>query len=419
MSENTPQQSFRWVIVVLLFAATTINYLDRQVLSLLKPTLEQTFGWTESSYAQIVLAFTLTYGLSTLLAGYLIDRIGTRLGFALSIVVWSVATVAHGFARSTVGFAIARAFLGLGEAGNFPASIKTVAEWFSARERALAVGLFNAGSNVGAIVAPVLVPWLALVGGWPFAFFVTGALGFVWLLAWLLLYRSAALEASVPNPGSEPENRAAELLSRPVWQQSSTWAFVLGKLLTDPVWWFFLFWLPAYLSDVFGLDLKKMGTPLVIIYAAAAMGSVAGGALSSWLIRRGQAPSKARLNAMLLFALCVVPIVFLGSLSGLGGVVAVLCLAVAAHQAWSANLFAVVADQFGQQVVSRVVGMGTMAGTLGGAAFPLLVGAILDHYKSIQQPATGYAIIFYIGGSAYLLAWVLLKILVPSAQKTR
>lgn len=412
---SQPQRNFRWVIVALLFAATTINYLDRQVLSLLKPTLEQTFGWSESSYAQIVLAFTLTYGLSTLLAGYLIDRIGTKLGFAVSIVVWSLATIAHGLVRSTVGFAMARALLGLGEAGNFPASIKTVAEWFSARERALAVGLFNAGSNVGAIVAPVLVPWLALVGGWPFAFFVTGALGFAWLLAWLLLYRSPSIDRMVLTNDSvilpvAPSTQA-------VWKQRSTWAFVLGKLLTDPVWWFFLFWLPAYLSDVFGLDLKKMGSPLVIIYCAAAVGSIAGGWLSSALIRRGHSPIAARLRAMLLFALCVVPIVFLGNTSALSSVVTILGLAVAAHQAWSANLFAVVADQFDQRVVSRVVGMGTMAGTLGGAAFPLLVGAILDHYKAIQSPATGYSIIFYIGGAAYLVAWLLLRVLVPLSPK--
>ena len=423
--------NYRWVIVALLFFATTINYLDRQVISLLKPILEKEFNWSESDYGNIVTVFTFFYGASTLLAGYIIDKVGTKLGYIGAILVWSFAAMGHALAGGTFGFMIARAFLGIGEAGNFPASIKTVAEWFPKKERALAVGIFNAGANIGAVAAPALVPWLAVVAGWQMAFIVTGALGFLWIIAWWFYYevptrhkRVNAAELAYINEAPPLESATAgdaaqvdsidgaPAVKYPIFANKAIWGFMSGKLLTDPIWWFFLFWLPSYLSNIYHLDLKKLGAPLIVIYLAATIGSVGGGWLSSMLIRKGWHPTRARQWAMALFALCVVPVMAISQLNGLWPVIGVLSLAVAAHQAWSANIFTVAADQFPKHVLSRVVGLGTMAGTLGGALFPLLVGRILDHYKLLGQLSEGYYIIFYIAGLAYLVAWTMLYIFV-------
>ncbi len=427
----TDRTNYRWVIVALLFFATTINYLDRQVISLLKPILEKEFNWSESDYGNIVTVFTFFYGASTLLAGYIIDKVGTKLGYIGAIVVWSFAAMGHALAGGTFGFMVARAFLGIGEAGNFPASIKTVAEWFPKKERALAVGVFNAGANIGAVAAPAVVPWLALVAGWQMAFIVTGALGFVWIVAWWFYYevparhkRVNAAELAYINEAPSLESATAgdaalgdsidgaPAVKYPIFANKAIWGFMSGKLLTDPIWWFFLFWLPSYLSNIYNLDLKKLGAPLIVIYLAATIGSVGGGWLSSMLIRKGWHPTRARQWAMALFAICVVPVMAISQLNGLWPVIAVLSLAVAAHQAWSANIFTVAADQFPKHVLSRVVGLGTMAGTLGGALFPLLVGRILDHYKALGQLSEGYYIIFYIAGLAYLVAWAMLYIFV-------
>jgi ACS family hexuronate transporter-like MFS transporter len=415
---------YRWTIVGLLFVATTVNYLDRQVISLLKPVLENEFSWTESDYAGIVMAFTAAYGLSTLLAGYIIDRIGTKQGYIGSIFIWSLAAMAHALAGSTGGFMVARALLGIGEAGNFPASIKTVAEWFPKKERALAVGIFNAGANVGAVIAPAVVPAIALAAGWQAAFIATGALGFVWIAAWWLMYEvpnrhprvnAAELAYIADEPAMTGDAAATDLgVDAPakgnysIFSNRAIWGFMAGKLLTDPIWWFFLFWLPAYLSDVYHLDLKKLGLPLIFIYLAATIGSVGGGMLSSELIKKGWHPTRARQYAMLLFAVCVVPVMAISQFTSLWPVVAILSLAVAAHQAWSANIFTVAADQFPKQVLSRVVGLGTMAGTLGGVLFPKLVGKLLDRYKQLGQLSEGYYQLFYIAGVAYLIAWVIL-----------
>lgn len=424
------------MIVGLLFFATTINYLDRQVISLLKPILEKEFSWTESDYGNIVTVFTFFYGASTLLAGYLIDRVGTKLGYIGAILVWSLAAMGHALAGGTFGFMIARAFLGIGEAGNFPASIKTVAEWFPQKERALAVGIFNAGANIGAVAAPAVVPWLALVAGWQMAFIVTGALGFIWIIAWWFYYEVPArhkrvspaelafITAEPVQPAMAGDAAATDLAtdtpsgSYPIFRNRAIWGFMGGKLLTDPIWWFFLFWLPSYLASIYHLDLKKLGAPLIIIYLAATIGSVGGGWLSSKLIQMGWRPTRARQYSMALFALCVTPVMAISQMNSMWPVIAILSLAVAAHQAWSANIFTVAADQFPKHVLSRVVGFGTMAGTLGGAAFPLLVGRILDHYKLLGQLSEGYYVIFYIAGLAYLGAWGLLYLFV-FRQKSR
>ncbi|MGF7216943.1 ACS family hexuronate transporter-like MFS transporter [Spirosoma lacussanchae] len=424
------RSNYRWIIVALLFFATTINYLDRQVISLLKPILEKEFSWSESDYANIVTVFTFFYGSSTLLAGYIIDRIGTKLGYIGAILVWSLAAMGHALAGGTLGFMVARALLGIGEAGNFPASIKTVAEWFPKKERALAVGVFNAGANIGAVAAPAVVPWLALVAGWQMAFIVTGALGFVWIAIWWLYYEvpaqhkrvNAAELAYITDEPVDPtvagDAAATDLIvdapkaPYAIFSNRAIWGFMGGKLLTDPIWWFFLFWLPSYLASIYNLDLKKLGGPLIIIYLAATIGSVGGGWLSSTLIQQGWNPTRARQYAMALFAICVTPVMLISQLSSMWPVIAILSLAVAAHQAWSANIFTVAADQFPKHVLSRVVGFGTMAGTLGGAMFPLLVGRILDHYKALGQLSEGYYVIFYIAGLAYLVAWTLLYVFV-------
>ncbi|GAB3639872.1 MFS transporter [Spirosoma arcticum] len=419
---NQTRTNYRWVIAGLLFLATTINYLDRQVISLLKPMLTAEFSWTESDYAGIVTAFTLAYGMSALLAGYVIDRIGTKTGYMVSIAVWSVAAMAHALAGGTTGFMVARALLGIGESGNFPASIKTVAEWFPKKERAFATGFFNSGTNIGAVVAPAVVPGLALAVGWQMTFVITGLIGFAWIVVWWLYYDVPARHRRV-NPAelahivSDPQT-ADDLASatpegwRSVFRKRAIWGFMFGKLFTDPIWWFFLFWLPAYLSDVYHLDLKKLGAPLIIIYLAATIGSLGGGWLSSRLISKGWPPTKARQYAMLLFALCVVPVLSISQFSEIWPVIVVLSLAVAAHQAWSANVFTVASDVFPKRSLSLVVGFGTMAGTIGGSIFPLIVGRILDHYKGIGQLAQGYNVVFNIASFAYLLAWAMLYLFV-------
>lgn len=425
--------NYRWIIVALLFFATTINYLDRQVISLLKPILEKEFNWTETDYGDIITVFTFFYGTTTLLAGYIIDRVGTKLGYIGAIIVWSFAAMGHALAGGTAGFMVARAFLGVGEAGNFPASIKTVAEWFPQKERAFAVGIFNSGANIGAVAAPAVVPWIALVAGWQMAFIITGALGFLWIIAWWFYYEvptrhkrvNAAELAYINSDDTVPAISAGDAASVDLIGDTETgkyaifgnraiWGFMSGKFMTDPIWWFFLFWLPSYLSNIYNLDLKNLGAPLIVIYLAATIGSVGGGWLSSMLIRKGWHPTRARQWAMGLFAICVTPVMLISQLNGLWPVIGVLSLAVAAHQAWSANIFTVAADQFPKRVLSRVVGLGTMAGTLGGAIFPLIVGRILDHYKLLDNLSGGYFVIFYIAGLAYLVAWVMLYIFVFS-----
>lgn len=419
---------YRWTVVALLFFATTINYLDRQVIGLLKPTLEGEFGWSETDYGKIVMAFSAAYALGLLLFGRIIDRIGTKKGYIISIVAWSLAAIAHAFARGTSGFMAARAALGLGEAGNFPAAIKAVAEWFPKKERALATGIFNSGANIGAVVAPIMVPFILGVWGWEMAFILTGAIGFVWLVFWVIFYeipsrqkRVGAAEVAYIHSDA-PETGDTD--GQPVkWMQlfgiRQTWAFIFGKMLTDPIWWFFLFWLPSYFSTTFQIDLKKPSLELVIVYTATTLGSIGGGYLSGWFIQRGWPVFRARKTAMLIFALCVVPIIFAQYAGNVWVAVGLISLAAAAHQAWSANIFTTASDMFPKKAVSSVVGIGGMAGAVGGILFPLLAGHLLDVYKALGNIGIGYNILFVICGCAYLLAWGIMHLFTPRMEQVK
>jgi len=419
---------YRWTVVALLFFATTINYLDRQVIGLLKPTLESSFGWSETDYGNIVMAFSAAYAVGLLLFGRIIDRIGTKKGYIISIIAWSIAAIGHAFARSTAGFMAARAALGLGESGNFPAAIKVVAEWFPKKERALATGIFNSGANIGAVVAPVMVPWILGVWGWEMAFVLTGAIGFVWLVFWVVCYeipsrqkRLSAAEFAHIHSDAEDVSTPDE---KPVrWAQlfgiRQTWAFIFGKFLTDPIWWFFLFWLPSYFSATFQIDLKKPSLELVIVYTATTIGSIGGGHLSGWLIQRGWAVFRARKTAMLVFALCVVPIILAKYAGNVWVAVALISLAAAAHQAWSANIFTTASDMFPKKAVSSVVGIGGMAGAVGGILFPLFAGRLLDTYKSLGNIGAGYNVLFVVCGCAYLVAWGVMHLFAPKMEQVR
>jgi ACS family hexuronate transporter-like MFS transporter len=415
------------VVVTLLFFATTINYLDRQVIGLLKPTLEKTFNWNEKDYGYINTLFQASYAAGLLIFGRVIDKIGTKMGYIVSIVVWSIAAMAHSLARGTMGFATARAALGLGESGNFPTAIKSVAEWFPKKERAFATGIFNSGANIGAVVAPLLIPWLLSAYGWQQAFWITGALGFIWLVFWLIYYeiptrqkRLSQTELEYINSDTDEriDNASGKKVSwGKLFTYRQTWTFVAGKFLTDPIWWFFLFWLPDYFSGTFHLDLKKPGWPLVIVYTATSIGSIGGGYLSSYLIRKGWPVYKARKTAMFIFAICVLPVLTARYTHNMWVAVALISLAAAAHQAWSANIFTTASDMFPKRTVSSVVGIGGMAGSVGGILFPLLVGNILEYYKSTGDKTPGYNIIFSICGLAYLAAWLLMHFLMPKMKR--
>jgi len=416
-----PMGNQRWIVVALLFFATTINYIDRQVIGLLKPTLEVEFGWTEQDYSRIVMAFTAAYALGLLVFGRIIDRIGTKLGFSISIVFWSIAACLHGVVKTTFGFGVARAALGLGESGNFPAAIKTVAEWFPKKERALATGIFNSGANIGAVFAPILVPLILALYGWQEAFIITGAIGFVWLIFWLYYYEIPSRHKKVTeaelahiHSDNEPDTSNEKPLTwGKLFKVRQTYVFITGKLLTDPIWWFFLFWLPSYFSTSFSLDLKKPGWPLVIIYMATSVGSIGGGYLSSYFIQKGWPVFKARKTAMFIFALCVLPIMTARYATNMWVAVALISLAAAAHQAWSANIFTVASDMFPKKAISSVVGIGGMAGSVGGVLFPLFVGYILDVYKNLGNSTAGYNIIFFVCGLMYMLAWVIMHLISP------
>ena len=425
-----PKQSpgnYRWVVCALLFVATTINYIDRQVIGLLKPTLEQEYNWTESDYGNIVMAFSAAYALGLLLFGRIVDKIGTKLGYIVSVLLWSVAAMLHATVRSTLGFAAVRAFLGISEAGNFPTAIKATAEWFPKRERALATGIFNSGTNIGAVIAPIVVPWILGNFGWRPAFLWTGVIGFVWLIFWWIFYevpekqkRLSKAEYDLIQSDGDNDESSKKKESVP-WLKllgiRQTYAFVFGKLLTDPIWWFFLFWLPSYFAEAYNIDLKKPNLQLVIVYTATTIGSVGGGYLSSYLIRKGWLVFKARKTSMLFFAICVLPIMTAPNAGNVWVAVGLISLAAAAHQAWSANIFTTVSDMFPKHAVSSVVGIGGMAGSIGGMLFPLLVGSLLDHYKALGNIVTGYNILFVICGFGYLLAWTIMHFLAPRMER--
>jgi MFS transporter, ACS family, hexuronate transporter len=426
---NSAVGRYRWTICALLFAATTINYIDRQVIGLLKPTLTDAFHWNNTTFGTINGIFQFFYAFGLLSFGWLIDRVGSKIGYTVSIIIWSIFAMAHALARSTLGFTIARSGLGLGESGNFPAAIKTVAEWFPKRERALATGIFNSGANIGAVVAPIMVPLILASYGWQMAFIVTGALGFIWLIFWWFLYeipsrekRLSAAEFAYINSDDELEGDKGVRTKVP-WSKllrvRQTWAFVFGKFLTDPIWWFFLFWLADYFHKTFQLDVMKPGWPLVIIYSSTTIGSIGGGYFSGALIKRGWPVYKARKTVMLIFAFCVVPVCTVQYFSNMWMVVALISLAAAAHQAWSANIFTTCSDMFPKRAVSSVTGIGGMAGSVGGIIFQPAVGAILDHFARTKNVTLGYNFIFMICGGAYLVAWVVMHFFAPKMTRVR
>ncbi len=415
----------RWIVVALLFFATTINYLDRQVIGLLKPVLEKEFDWSEKDYGNIIMVFSATYAIGLLGFGKWIDKIGSKLGYFISVLFWSIAAVLHAFVKSTFGFSAVRAGLGLAESGNFPAAIKAAAEWFPKKERAFATGIFNAGTNVGALVAIFTVPLILSAYGWKKTFIITGATGFVWLFFWWRWYKLPSQHSKVSekelahiySDGDTTEDNVGTVQWTSLFKIRQTWAFIFGKLFTDPIWWFYLFWLPSYFSTVFKLDFKKPSVPLLVIYGACIFGSVFGGYLSSWLIKKGWTVNKARKSSMLLFALAVVPVLTARYATSLWQVVGLISLAAAAHQAWSANIYTTVSDVFPKKAVSSVIGIGGMAGSVGGIVFPLFIGWVLDHYKTAGNINIGYNLIFTICGCSYLVAWVLMYLFSPKAEK--
>jgi MFS transporter, ACS family, hexuronate transporter len=408
---------FRWRICALLFAATTINYIDRQVLGVLAPDLGRLIGWNEIQYSHIVVAFQAAYAIGLVCAGAVIDRLGTRLGYALAICIWSAAAMSHALVRTVLGFAIARFVLGLGEAGNFPAGIKTVAEWFPRRERALATGLFNAGSNIGAILAPLIVPWVAVNWGWQYAFLCTGVLSATWLVIWLKQYRAPAEHPGVSAEElayirSDPAEPAQKIPWSSLIRYRQTWAFAAAKFMTDPIWWFFLFWLPKFLNSEYGLSLTELGPPLIAVYLMSDVGSIAGGWIAARFIKRGWSVNRARKSAMLICALAVVPIVFAASAHSLWTAVGLIGLATAGHQGWSANVFTLSSDMFPSRAVASVVGIGGFAGAVGGVLISTFTGFLL-------QSTGSYIPVFIMAGSAYLLALAVVHLIAPRLQPAR
>ncbi len=409
-----PGLGYRWVVCALLFFATTINYVDRFVLGVLAPELQHEIGWTDTQYGDINAAFSTAYAVGFIVMGRFIDRVGTRLGYAFALIVWSLAAAGHAFARTPFGFGVARAFLGLGEAGNFPAAVKTIAEWFPKRERALATGIFNSGSNVGAILAPLIVPILALRYGWQWAFLATGLLGLLWVFFWLPLYDHPDRVARVSDAErawihGDPPDPGRAFSWRELLPYRQTWAVALGKFLTDPIWWFYLFWSAKFLSDRFGVDLKHIGPPLITIYLLADVGSIGGGWLSSRLLARGWSTSASRKIAMTVCALCVVPVALAPLVSNMWLAVFLIGLAAAAHQGFSANMYTLASDMFPRRAVGSVIGIAGTAGAVGGILMQAASGRIRD--------ATGsYLAMFVLAGTVYLLSVPLIHALAPTLE---
>ncbi|HEX8404101.1 MAG TPA: MFS transporter [Duganella sp.] len=441
---------YRWTICALLFFATTVNYLDRQVLSLLAPDLSKEFGWTNTDYANIAAAFQFVYAVSMLFAGRVVDKIGTKAAYVVAIVIWSLGAIMHAFSvpmgegaavigaafgvvlvPSIIGFMISRAVLAVGEAGNFPAAIKATAEYFPKKERSFATGIFNSGANVGAILAPITVPVIAAIWGWQSAFIIIGLLGFLWMAVWLWLYEKpeqqkrlskeelAYIRSDSVQPVETTEQASAAAARKVSWFQllkyRQTWAFAFGKFRTDGVWWFFLFWLPTYLSAQYGMKGDAIIVPLAVLYSMTMIGSIGGGWFPSYFMARGYAPYDGRMKAMLVIAFFPLVVLLAQPLGAISFWVPVLLIGVgaSAHQAWSANIFTTVSDMFPQKSVASVIGIGGMAGGLGGVALTKLGGWVFDYYKSVNDIRTGYMIMFAICALAYLVAWCVMKALVP------
>jgi ACS family hexuronate transporter-like MFS transporter len=406
----------RWTVCAMLFAATSINYMDRQVIAILKPTLEHSIGMTEVGYGYIVDAFQIAYAIGLLAAGRLIDKVGTRIGYMLVMAMWSLSAMGHALASTVLEFGCARFCLGLGESGNFPAALKTVAEWFPQKERSLATGIFNSGSNIGAILAPAIVPWVTLYYGWHAAFLTTGAFSAFWILWWFRYYRRPADHATLTTRELQHiyQEAAADVSLAVPWRRlfsyRQTWAYSAAKFLTDPIWWFYLFWLPSYFSAKFNLNLSHLGLPLIIVYNISVVGSIGGGWLPAPFRRMGLSPNHARLAAMLVCAVLVVPIFTAASVKSLWTAIALIGVAAGSHQGWSANLFTTPSDMFPRSAVGSVVGIGGMAGSAGSALFAFFAGHIL-------QLTHSYRVLFAIASSAYLLALVILYLLAPGLKK--
>lgn len=443
---------YRWTICALLFFATTVNYLDRQVLSLLHPTLEAEFGWSKTDYANITAAFQFSYALAMLFAGRFVDKLGTKRGFAVAIIVWSLAAILHAFAIqvgefstailgvlgitglsvSVVGFLVSRVILGFGESGNFPAAIKTTAEYFPKRERAFATGIFNSGSNIGAILAPLTVPWMAVNWGWQSTFWVVGGIGFIWLIFWFIFYerpikqkRLSAEELAYINSDTllpTEDESGNDITYKFKWYQllsfKQTWAFTIGKFMTDGVWWFFLFWLPSYLTDQYGMEGTEVMLPLAVLYSMTMFGSIGGGWFPTYFINKGYNAYDGRMKAMMIIAL--LPLVVLlaqpfGHISFWFPVI-LIGIGASAHQAWSANIFTTVSDMFPKTTVATVTGIGGMAGGIGGVVMSKLGGYFFDKYEALGHIETGYTIMFAICAVSYILAWTIMKLLVPKMK---
>ncbi len=425
-SSHVLHNRYRWLVCGLLFFATTINYVDRQILSLIKPILDQELGWTNEQFGQVNAAFQAAYGFGLIGFGWLVDRFGSKIGYSISIVAWSLSAIGHAFVGSVSGFFNARIALGLGEGGNFPSAIKSVAQWFPIHERALATSIFNAGTNVGAILAPAIVPWIARAWGWQYAFVIAGAAGFVWLVFWLIFYDSpqkatrlsdqerSYIEEGIAKVKGEETIQVNWLA---LFKKRQTWAFIVGKFTTDPVWWFFLIWLPDYFKKTRGLDIKESWIHLVTIYAIITVLSIFGSWVPGYLVNRGWTVTRARKASMLVFALAVLPIL---GVTQVGNWTAVLLIALAgaAHQAWSANLFTTVSDVFPKYAVASVIGIGGMAGATGGMFFPIYSGRLLDRFTAAGNVTAGYSILFGICAFAYIIAFVIHHLLVPKFEPT-
>ena len=440
--------NYRWTICALLFFATTVNYLDRQVLSLLAPSLSKEFGWSNTDYANIAAAFQFMYAIALLFAGRIVDRLGTKTAYTLAIVIWSGGAVAHAYSielgaglkamlglavpASVLGFIVARTILAIGEAGNFPAAIRATAEYFPKSERSFATGIFNSGANIGAILAPLTVPVLAAIWGWQAAFIWIGAVGFLWVGFWAVLFDEPARQRRLSraeleyirsdDAGSAP---VAATGPAPSWRTllglRQTWAFIVGKFMTDGVWWFFLFWLPKYLTDKYGMATSDLVLPLAVLYSMTMVGSIGGGALPSRFMRQGSAPYDSRMKAMLLIAFFPLVVLLAQPLGHLGYWVPVILIGIgaSAHQAWSANVLTITSDLFPRHCVASVVGIGGLAGGIGGVLVTKIGGMLFDYYGAQGQIQTGYMIMFSFCALAYLAAWVIMKVLVPTQDMVR
>lgn len=426
--------NYRWTICALVFFATTVNYLDRQVISLLKSVLSEDMNWDDGDYANIEIAFKMFYSFGMVVAGRFVDLLGTKKGYAAATGLWSLAAIGHAFANSAFGFMIARAFLGLTEAGNFPAAIKTTAEWFPKKERALATGIFNSGSNIGAFIAPLTVPFIAVAWGWKWAFIITGLIGFIWLVLWQIMYTTPENSKKLTAEEfdyihSDKEDEAIEALTKEEktpWVKllgyKQTWAFALGKFLTDPIWWFYLFWLPDFLQSEYNLSITEIAIPVALVYLISTIGSVGGGYLPMFFINRNMPAFRARKTAMFIFALFVIPVMssqYVGQINMWLAVI-IIGIAAAAHQAWSANIFTTVSDMFPKKATGSVTGIGGMAGGIGGIVLSWAVQKnLFVHYREIGQIEKAYFIMFAICAASYLLAWLVMHILVPKMEKVR